>query len=305
MTQPSDGLPGRPAPEAGGERPAMPDASIRLLHGNTISNLLNSGKLPEAEALVRQLYADYPRWAYALTMRLLFDRMPPVEDQPSFEDDLQREVQIVRRDGADCVLLLFAGFDHRMGVSFSMMHRWFGKLPAHLIYLRDFRSLFYLGGLPSLGDDIGATVTALQDIATALSARRILCLGCSGGVYGSLNYGLALGAEAILALAGPIDLSPKFNVNLRSARRVAHLWQAMPQAPAIDLRQSYSTAEHPPRTLITFDPNNWDDRLHAECLAGLPNVRLDPVKAEGIHAIIAELITKGEFEARLDWLCGH
>lgn len=285
-----------------GNRPLMPDPRTGKGYADTLTKLLDDGQFEVAERLARRLHTSYPNWAYAMVMRGLFDHLPPSGSQPAFADDLTRDVQLVRRDGADSLLLVFSGFDHRMGVSLSAMHRWFGRLPASLIYLRDFRSLFYLTGLPSLGADLADTVAALRDIAGALGARRILCCGCSGGVFAALSYGLALGAEAVLALAGPTNLSIEFNAHLRSARRVSRLWAEMPAAPAIDLRQSYAEAVRPPRVLFVYDRNNWDDRLHAEYIAGLPSVRLDPIEDRGIHAVIMPLILGGFFEAKLDWL---
>ena len=281
----------------------MPDARSGRKLADTITNLLESGDLRAAEHLCRRIYAAFPRWRYAKVMREFFDRLPPADgSHPTFADDLTKDLQVVRRENADSVVLLFCGFDHRMGVSLSAMHRWFGRLPASLIYLRDFRSLFYLGGLPSLGGNADETISALRDIIAALDGRRIFCCGCSGGVFAALHYGLVLGAEAVLALAGPINLSAEFNAHLRSAKRVDRLWAEMPWAPAIDLRQSYTAAERPPRVLLVYGQNNWDDRLHAEYMEGLPSVSLDALEGEEGHAVNFALIINGLFESKLDWL---
>jgi hypothetical protein len=286
----------------GGDRALMPDARTGASVAAKIITLLDNGELDAAKILVERLYATYPRWGYAWTMHVFFERLPAPGSQPPFADDLKKEVQIVRRDGADSLLLVFAGADHKMGFSLAAMHRWFGRLPVNLAYLRDFRSLFYLGGIPSLGPDVTATAAALRDIAIALGVRRILCCGCSSGLHAALHYGLTLGAEAVLGLAGPTNLSTEFNTHLRSKARVAYLWATMPQAPAIDLHRLYSEAARAPRVLLVYDRNNWDDRLHAEHLAGLPTVRLDPLEDRGGHAVISALIRRGLFDEKLNWL---
>ena len=281
-----------------------PDRAQLRAYADAVMTALDGGDFATAEAAIRRLSQAYPQLRYAAVMREFFERLPPAGEQPPFTDDLTAEFQIVRRAGADTVLLVFSGFDHRMGVSLSAMHRWFGRLPVQLVYLRDLRSLFYLGGLSSLGADLRASLAATADIAAGLGARRILCCGCSGGLYASLQWGLALGAEAVFGLAGPTNLSPEFNEHLRTRARVAHLWRQLPQAPALDLRRAYAEAARPPRVLLAYDRNNWDDRLHAEYLAGLPSLRLDPVEDTGFHAVNMVLILNGTFEARLDWLLG-
>jgi hypothetical protein len=268
----------------------------------TLNELLESGNLEAAEIQAKRLREAYPDWGYAQVMGGLFDRLPPPGSQSGFADDLRKEVQVVRRDGSDSVLLVFTGFKHELGFSLSVMHRWLGLLPASILYLRDFRSLFYLDGVPSLGRGVESTTRRLGEIAASLGGRRIFCCGCSGGLYASLFYGLALGAERILALAGPANLSPEFNAHLRSAGRVAHLWRTVPDAPVADLRRRYAEAERPPRVLLVYDRNNWDDRLHAEYMADLPSVRLEPLAERGVHAVIAPLIVNGKFEATLSWL---
>jgi hypothetical protein len=294
----------RPADPRGDSGGAWTGPRSAVNYARALMKLLDEGRLGLAGELARRLRREYPNSPYAEVMDEFFARLPPPGSQPAFVDDLTQEVQVVRRDGADAVLFLFCGFDHRLGLSLTAMHRWFGRLPASLVYLRDFRSLFYLGGLATLGADSAATAAGLRDIAAGLGGRRILCCGCSGGVYAALSYGLALGAEAVLALAGPTNLATDFNAHLRSARRVAHLWSRLPQAPAIDLRRAYAEAARPPRVLFVFDRNNWDDRLHAEHLAGLPTVRLDPLEDRGIHAVIMLLIVNGLLDAKLDWLTG-
>jgi hypothetical protein len=70
----------------------------------------------------------------------------------------------------------------------------------------------------------------------------------------------------------------------------------------LDLRRSYEAAAQPPRTLLLFGADNWDDRIHAENLRNLPTVTLRDVPNTGNHSIIADLIKRGEFESVLAWL---
>jgi len=259
------------------------------------------GNLEAAEHAARHLYRLLPGSRYVRNLCAIFDRMPPAGRQLPFADDPTKEVQIVPRSGAETVALLFCGNAERLGLPLSAMHRWLGLIPASLVYLRDFRRLSYLTGLPSLGPDREATVTSLRAITATLGGRRTVCYGNSGGTFAALHYGLDLGSEAVLGLSGVTNLSAEFNAHLRQAANIARLRKELPDGP-IDLRRLYGTADRPPRAMILYAQHNWDDRLHAEHLSGLPTISLRAVEDNDQHNIVVELIKRGEFEGLLDWL---
>jgi hypothetical protein len=59
------------------------------------------------------------------------------------------------------------------------------------------------------------------------------------------------------------------------------------------------------RLRIVYGEHDWDDRLQAENLAGLPKVELRPVEDYFGHNVSMELIRRGQFEESLDWLVGR
>jgi hypothetical protein len=267
-----------------------------------IDALLDRGRLEAAERRARRFRAAYPAVAYGKTVCDFFDRMPPADGLLlPFEDDRAKEVQIVARANADTVMLLFCGHAERLGLALPAIHRWFGRMPASLVYLRDFRRLHYLAGIPSLGADRAASLAGLRALVASLGGRRIVCYGTSGGVFAALDYGLELGAEAVLALAGPVNLTREFNASLHMGRAIARLHDTVPGV-AIDLRRAYETAARAPRTWLVYGENNWDDRLHAETMAGLPGVTLVPVKNFQGHNVAMEFITRGSFASLLEAL---
>jgi len=259
------------------------------------------GDLAAAEHAARLLYSKSPGFRYARNLCAVFDRMPPADRQLPFADDLTKEVQIVPRNDAETVVLLFCGNSHRLGMPLSAIHRWLGLIPASLGYLRDFRCLSYLTGLSSLGPDREATLTSLRGIIASLGGRRTVCCGNSGGAFAALHYGLDLGSEAVLSLSGATNLSPEFNMHLRQAVNSARLRSDL-SPELVDLRRLYGTADRPPRALLLYGQNNWDDRLHAEHLSGLPTVSLQAVEDHDEHNVVVELIKRGQFEGFLDWL---
>jgi hypothetical protein len=230
--------------------------------------------------------------------------MPKAGVQLPFTNDLRTDVQIVRRKKCDTVLLLFGDRRHFLGMTIPAMHRWFGGLPASLLYLRDFRRLAFLAGIASLGASRDATLDSLRKIIASLGGRRVLCFGNSGGVFAALHYGLDLQAEAVLAFAGTTNLSAEFNTGLRSAGIVARLAQGLGSTVDVDLRQLYARAQRPPRVRIVYGENNWDDRVQAEYLSGLPSVTLEPLQKLASHDAVIYSVIGGLFETQLNWLFG-
>jgi hypothetical protein len=266
-----------------------------------VDRLCLDGHIDAAAHGARCLHAAFPKFEFAAKLSKCFDCLPAAADQTPFKDDLGRDLQVVANPAADDVLIVFCGRFHRIGMSLSAMHRWFGRLPASLVYLRDFRHLFYLAGLPSLGASRNDTLAALRRIVASLGGGRIFCLGCSSGTYPALHYGLDLGAEKVVGLAGAIDLSAAFNAHLTGAETIAQVHRKLPET-AIDLRQAYATAPKPPRVHLVYGEDNWDDRLHAESMSGLPAVTLEAVGACDNHNVTLDLIRRGQFEPMLNRL---
>jgi hypothetical protein len=286
--------------------------------------MLRSGKLDAIEHTVRHLHASFPRLAFARNLCELFEHIPAADGQLPFVDDLGKDVQIVRRRRARTAILVFNGFADRLGLPLAVIHRWLGKLPAHLLYLRDFERQFYLRGIRSLGGSRGETLEELNRILGRLKARRVLCVGASGGVFGALHYGVILGADRILCFSGVTNLSPEFRAHAKSIA-VRHFsadavppetgkpkWSAVvgqhlsmdPELGGLvlNMRQYYEAAKRPPRTLFLFGSENWDDRIQAENLRGLPSVTLREVPNIAEHNIVPDVARRGELGSLLDWL---
>jgi hypothetical protein len=264
--------------------------------------LLHEGELDAVEHTLRHVHAAFPRLEFARNMCSIFDRVPTAGEQPPFHDDGDADVQIVERPGADTLILFFCGFTGQLGLPLPLVHRWLGKLPAHLVYLRDFQRQFYLRGVRSIGPR-SSTLDELRRIADRLGARRVLCYGNSGGVFAAMHYGIALSADSVVCLAGSTNLTPEFNAHARRPDSRSYLVQDLGAGKIeLDLRRSYETAARPPRTLLLFGADNWDDRIQAENLRNLPTVTLCAVPKAGNHNIIADLIRRGDFESVLAWL---
>jgi hypothetical protein len=267
-----------------------------------LNETLALGQLEAAVHAARHLGAAFPTSNYVGNLCRIFERMPPAdENYVPFQDLYWKDVQIARRENAKTVLFVFCGRQHKPGLPLCMIHRWLGRLPVSVIYLRDFRVLWYLAGVRSLGQNRRATLDSLRRIVASIGGQRTLCYGNSGGVFAALHYGLDLPAKAVLCLSGITNVSTEFNSRLRSADSIDRLSSELPRG-AVDLHRAYRASKRPPRARIVYAEHNWDDRLHAEHMADLPTVKLHAVADTASHNVIADLIYRGEYEDVLDWL---
>jgi hypothetical protein len=266
-----------------------------------VNHLLTHGRLAPVVHVAPQLVTAFPSSRHIRNLFQVLERMPPVDERALPFQDLPNEVQIVRRDNSDTVMLVFCGRGHQAGFPLCLLHRWLGRLPVSLVYLRDSRELLYLAGIRSLGHDRASTLACLRGIISSLGAQRTVCYGSSGGLFAALHYGLDLGSDAVLGQSGITNVSPAFNRHLRSATFVAQLGRELPHA-GVDLREAYSNAKRAPRVRIVYAENNWDDRLYAEYLSSLPTVTLQAVPDTIEHNVITDLVRRGEYESQLEWL---
>src|SRR5262249_8588913 len=149
------------------------------------------------------LHRHHPELTYLASLVAFFDNAPRGEPALPFRDDPPAEVQVVSRPGAEAVLVCFCARNSTLGVPLNFMHRWLGRLPASLIYVKDFRHLYGSCGFPGLGGDRQAAATALRRMAREeLGGTRIYTLGVSHGGFSALYYGLLLDAVAAINFAG-------------------------------------------------------------------------------------------------------
>jgi hypothetical protein len=271
------------------------------LWAESIDQLLESGDFGAAHFAASQIAAIRPDLPFMKSVIGLLENLPPPDPSlPPFKDDPRKEVQIVRRPDADAVLLVFCDYAHRVGAPLSAVHNWFGRLPANLIYLRDFRRLFFLDGVPSLGASRDGTLANLRQIIRSAGAGKVFCLGYSAGGFAALHYGLELGADAVLSIAGVVNLTPGFTGagDFRSEAYRKHPISAHP----VDLRALYQRAARPVPSLLVYGDGSASDRKHAEYLAGLPGVRGLAIENCAHHHVVMELIRRGEFAGLLGWL---
>jgi pimeloyl-ACP methyl ester carboxylesterase len=200
-------------------------------------------------------------------------------------------------------MVVFCGADHGIGMPLAMLHRWLSQWPLSLIYLRDSRTLGYLGGIEELGQDLVSTLSVLRSRIDELGARRIICYGASIGGYGALRYGLELGAETVICMSAMVNMRPEFNVGLKYRDLAERLQASFPDAE-LDLRQIYLSAGRLPKTWMICGEQNQDDRIHADHMAGIAGAMRVQVRGYRSHNPAAHLIRVGSFQKLLQRTIG-
>jgi hypothetical protein len=268
-----------------------------------VNLLLDQELFSAAHYAVQQLRLLFPAAEFVNNLGVVLEHLPAQSSLTPFFDNPTKELQIANRPGADTVVLLFCGgVTYRLGMPLNAFHRWAGQMPAHLIYLRDFRDEFFLDGLSSIGGGLDQTLNFLRQTVTEFGARRILCYGFSVGGFAALHYGLLLNATNVLALGAPVDLRPGANLFLRWSRAARRLHKEH-SGLRLNMVDEYRAAPNPPRVSLIYGEDNWDDRLHAERMRNCAFAKLRPVAQFAGHNPVIELIRRGEFESVLQEFC--
>lgn len=231
----------------------------------------------------------------------------PVEAPTPFADDREKDVQVVpagAHAGGAPIIFVFCGHGQRFAIPLNMIHRWLGALGAHVVYLRDFRKLFFLSGISSLGGKYTTSIKALGKLSDDLGASSIHCVGNSAGVLGAMQMGLDLGAQSVLCLAGTTGFTSRKRGS--AFRRIATdlpRWSSFDPA-MLDLRYRYESAASYPRVRHVYGAAHDVDREEAERLAGLEGIELVPLAGWTEHLVIDALMETGEFVPALTWALG-
>jgi len=287
---------------ASGSKPTVVLHASPYQWANACSDLLGDGRIDVLEHSIRYLHAIYPELTALATMVAWFNATP--DDLPGlidFRDDPAAEIQIVRREGCDAVLLCFCASQGTLGLPINLVHRWLGRLPVNLIYIKDFRDLSGACGYPSLGPDRASSVMALRRLADQFNVNHIYTLGVSLGGYAALHYGLELAAVGVLSLAGDTNLTAEFAELVEPSPAQPEILRNAPEY-AKNLHDFYASSQHHPRLFLAFSARQSRDRQQAEQMLGLPNVRLVPVPDYLHHNVVDPLIRRGQFMNLLSWL---
>ena len=267
--------------------------------------LITEHRLSEAAAAIAGLARLFPRSTYFDHMKLAFATLPPPSADKSFaqfRDDVTKDVQIVRKQGASTVLLGFCGNQHKMSLPLELMHRWMGQIDASVIYLRDLSNRGYLQGIRSLGEDYSSSVRELQSLVQGLAPRRVICQGHSTGGHAALRMGLDLGVDAILAFGA--QTNPMLNLEQHGRiRRLLGIGPGDDLAEHLgvgtNIARAYASASSAPEVRLVYSGGYARDVAQAEDMRGLSRVILEPVGRFTDHGVFYHVLRSGKYARQL------
>lgn len=177
--------------------------------------------------------------------------------------------------GADVVLVFFAGFGGGFGGMPAFEFRnTVSDVPAHKVFLRDPSGLWYLAGLPGVGDSADAIAAHLREHCARRGAKRVVTVGNSSGGYGALLFGLLIDADEVHAFAPKTRLLEPEDFHDQEKLLLVHRHMGR-EHPYLDIRKLVLEGRGARTTLHIHYPNgDAVDAGQARRMADVPNVRL-------------------------------
>ncbi len=224
---------------------------------------------------------------------------PQVAGAPSV-DGIDNQLESLRgfverpSPGSDTLLLVFGQMEHRLWVTFSLLHKILRRTGASVIYVRDLRQNCYSGGIIGLGDDIESTANGFRTLATQYGARRILTLGYCVGCIGALRYGLLLGAEGVLGLHPRVQSEDARLLTEKAGIRGARLATQADQHRSV--LTEYRDAAVRPQVTFIFGENCASDAAAARSLAEVTEVAAIAIPGSSDLNTLSELLALGVLE---------
>jgi len=198
------------------------------------------------------------------------------------------------------LLLVFGGFAQMIGMPFFE----FNKITSGLglvnkIYLRDIHRLWYHHGLPSVGNDIDAIASFLQQYTNHPSIRKTIVIGNSGGGYAALLFGYILEADEVHAFSPKTFIDPIkriINYDIPPKSGITYLFRLFlhGQRKYFDLKKVFlASAPKKGGFHIYFAENSRIDHLQATRMRSIPGIHLQPFRYDR-HNLINILKRRGK-----------
>jgi tetratricopeptide (TPR) repeat protein len=210
------------------------------------------------------------------------------------------DVLVAECPGADTAVIVFAGAADKVALPLALFDRYLAALGLSAVYLKDFRRILFVRGVQSLGNDYGDTVAALRAIERRLNVERVCTIGNSGGGRAAIRYGIDLGADHIVSIAGATGPAPCLAATpdnqIITRNTLAH---AGPET--LDLRVFLQARRHESQIALVHGVGAGEEDA-ARHLSGLAGVSLHPVP--GPPPTMLSLVRQGDFVGTLSRLLG-
>jgi tetratricopeptide (TPR) repeat protein len=195
--------------------------------------------------------------------------------------------------GSDTLLIVFAGRNNRVWMTFSLLHRILRRTGASIVYVRDLQQNWYTQGVVGLGHDYDSTVEAFNAIAGRFGAKRILTLGNCTGCLGALRYGLSLGAQGVLGIAP--NVRPIGTLKPEHVARVEAIRRLLP-ADRKNMHTQFVEAQSRPAVALIYGEQCEPDASDAKYMADVPGVKIAGMPDVVTHDAIKDVLIRGLLE---------
>jgi tetratricopeptide (TPR) repeat protein len=284
---------------------SAPEAQIEAA-----KTLVEYGLTEAAKPLLSRLQARFPVARQLVLAVRQMERMGlavPVPNGRPHPDAADHQLEALRGvieipvAEADTLLLVFAGTNNRLWMTFSLLHKLLRKTQISIVYCRDLRRDWYASGVVGVGGDFASTVHGFRDLATAHGARRILTLGNCVGCGGALRFGLALGAQGVLGL-GP-KLQPNDALKPDQKASLASIRQLLPSGHKA-ARIRYREADSRPAVSLIYGERCGADAAEARSMADIPGIEATAIPESADPDSVKDLLVRGLLEPVLhDFVC--
>ncbi len=198
--------------------------------------------------------------------------------------------------GAETLLLVFAGTNHRTWITFTLLHRVLRKTGVSVVYVRDLRRDWYASGVVGLGENFDSAVEGFSRLAYRLGAKRVLTMGNCVGCLGALRFGLSLRAAGVLGFGPKLRpdeaLEPDHKLSLRAFRE-----RRSSSHQSIHTR--YLTADPRPPVTLFFGEHCGLDATAARALTDVPGIVATAIPGSTDPDSLKDLLALGLLETVL------
>lgn len=228
-------------------------------------------------------------------MRVVTNAVPPqsVSKSAPLGTPYRGDHNILLREepGSGTLLIAFAGLGLN-GVDLVATVQRYAR-GVHFVFLRDPRRILYMLGIPPMWPGLQQAARGLAAMARELGASRVLCFGASAGAFAAIRHGYEIGADAVLAMAGPTSITREAQKHdARALVMSQRLDREIPDRRE-DLAELLRPRVPPLPVTLYFGERMPEDSYHALHMAGVPDFVLVPVQGLGDHGVAQHLDARG------------
>ncbi len=261
--------------------------------------LVEYGLTEAARPVLSRLEVRFPAARQLLLAVQQMERMglaQPVSESSAYADPAESQMESLQgflekpNPNSDTLLIVFAGTNHRLWMTFSLLHKILRKTGVSVIYCRDLRQEWYARGVVGLGDDFNSTIDGFAALATRYHAKRILTLGNCVGCHAALRFGLFLGAQGVLALSPKLLPEERMEPD-RKAQFASIRGSLSTEYKDVDIR--YLEAATRPKVSLIFGELCAADAAAAHSMAEVPGVTLAGIPDSADTDSVKDLLVRG------------